>query len=211
MATTLGQEGVERLLPAGAVAHLARLNRDYLDLVIAHPDGCLPAGSPLLAGLRAVTPGALDVMAACRYALFALEPQEIAGRAGASTRVNDPTAHHYGEAASEGAWPAFMLAALSFASQLSRHNPLSARLMLGFPAHAITTMAALDPWSLRQVAWNPGFPPPPRWHGNPCFWPDLLRAASGTDPLTLDLARLQGMQLLAADLHGPVVAAGRLS
>ena len=71
----------------------------------------------------------------------------------------------------------------------------------GAAVPAAAALAAVDLWKLRSVAACQVLPLPPRWSGNPCFWPDLLRSALALDPLRLDLAKLLGVQLLAADLH----------
>lgn len=204
MKITTGYEGSERILPAGAVAELARLNRDYLGLLAGNTDDSAPPLAPaVLHGLRSAPAAALDAMAACTYALFVLDappfaPVDPSQRA----YVQDPVAERYGTGAPDGgAWPAFTMAALSFAWLLSRQSPLSARIMLGFSATATTAVAAMDSWTMRRTALRQAQPLQPRWSRNPCFWPDLLRSADAPDLLRLDLARLRGVQLLAADLN----------
>jgi hypothetical protein len=204
MKTTESDASAERILPGGAVAELVRLNRDYLDLIIASPgDSPVPLPLVVLQGLRAASAEALDAMAACSYGLFVLDTLRV-GPADApqATYVKDPVAERYGTGFPEGgAWPAFTMAALSFAWQLSRQNLMSVRIMLGLSGTAAASMAAMDPWKLRSIAARQALPLQPRWSRNPCFWPDLLRSAGALDPLRLDLAKLLGMQLLAADLH----------
>lgn len=200
MKITEGYEGSERILPAGAVAELARLNRDYLGLLVGNTDdGALPLAPDVLLGLRSASPATLDAMAACSYALFVLDAPADALQAAC---VQDPVSERYGTGVPDGgAWPAFTMAALSFAWLLSRQSPLSARVMLGFSGTAATTIATMDPSTMRRTALRQAQPLQPRWSRNPCFWPDLLRSADTTDLLRLDLARLRGVQLLAADLH----------
>jgi hypothetical protein len=204
MKITEGYEGSERILPAGSVAELARLNRDYLSLLVGNTDdGAPPLAPAVLHGLRSASAAALDAMAACSYALFVLDAPPSATADPLQTAcVQDPVAERYGTGAPDsGAWPAFTMAALSFAWLLGRQSPLSARVMLGFSATATTTIAAMDPWTMRRTALRQTQPLQPRWSRNPCFWPDLLRSAGTPDLLRLDLARLRGVQLLAADLH----------
>jgi len=204
MKITEGYEGSERILPAGAVAELARLNRDYLGLLAGNTDDSVPPLAPaVLHGLRSASAAALDAMAACSYALFVLDAPPFAPADPSQLAyVQDPVAERYGTVAPDGgAWPAFTMAALSFAWLLSRQSPLSARIMLGFSATATTAVAAMDPWTMRRTAIRQTQPLQPRWSRNPCFWPDLLRSADTPDLLRLDLARLRGVQLLAADLH----------
>ena len=204
-------EGVERLLPAGPAAHLARLNRSYLGLVASSPEGQVPLAGSVLAGLRAARSSTLDAMAACCYALFALDPARMTlGVLPSSPAVHDPVTGRYGAAMpGSEAWQSFALEAVSFAWMLGRQSPLSVHLMLGLSHTVATSLAALDPGSLRYVADRQPLPLVPRWHSNPCFWPDLLLAASGEDALRMDFARLHGLQLLAADTQSSRVGRER--
>jgi hypothetical protein len=204
MKITESYEGAERFLPSGAMAELVRLNRDYLDLLLASPGGDSALLAPaVLDGLRQASPMTLDAMSACSYSLFVIEARQVAAvDSPVGNCVHDPISKRYGAGALEGgAWPSFTMAGLSFAWQLCHQSPMSARLMLGFPEAAAAALAAVDLWKLRSVAACQVLPLPPRWSGNPCFWPDLLRSALALDPLRLDLAKLLGVQLLAADLH----------
>jgi hypothetical protein len=204
MKITTSYEGAERILPSGAVAELVGLNRDYLDLLIAGPDADSVSLAPVvLDGLRQASPEALDAISACSYSLFVIDlRQAVPADNPVGNCVHDPITKRYGAGVpGGGTWPAFTMAALSFAWQLCRQNPMSARVMLGFPEVATAPFAALDPWQLRSVAARQVLPLQPRWSANPCFWPDLLRSAGALDPLGLDLARLRGVQLLAAELH----------
>jgi hypothetical protein len=201
------------ILPPAAVGVLAGLNRDYLDLLITgRPDGVEPLETHVMQELRQAGPASLDSMAACSYALFALDPPfPLKALDSGVPHVNDPVTERYGAGPrAGGAWTAFATTALFFAWHLSRNSPLSARVMLGFPVVAAEAMAALEPWQLRHLADQQPAPLRPRWSTNPCFWPDLIRSAAGQDALQLDLARLLGLQLLAADLQpGPCVAERR--
>lgn len=204
MKITESYEGVERLLPSGAVAELVGLNRDYLDLLIASTGADAVSLPPaVLDGLRQASAMALDAMSACSYSLFVIEARQVGAVDNPTGNcVHDPVTKRYGAGAFEGgAWPSFTMAALSFAWQLCRQSPMSARVMLGFSESAAAALAAMDSWKLRSMASRQVLPLQPRWSGNPCFWPDLLRSAGAMDPLRLDLARLLGVQLLAADLH----------
>lgn len=204
MKITESYEGAERILPRGAVAELAGLNRDYLELLIAAQADEPAALSPaVLDGLRRASPVALDAMSACSYSLFLIESRHVVQVDNPAPHcVHDPVTKRYGSAVLDGGgWPSFTMAALSFAWQLCRQNGMSARVMLGFPEETAAALAATDLWRLRSVAARQVLPLQPRWSGNPCFWPDLLRSAFALDPLRLDLARLLGAQLQAADLH----------
>jgi len=205
--------GPEPILPTRAVAVLAGLNRDYLDLLLAgRLEGVELLGVRVMDELGAATPAVLDSIAACSYALFALEPS-LALRAvdPAAPQVNDPVTERYGGSPRDGgAWTAFTTAALSFAWHLSRNSPIAARVMLGFQLLTADAMAAVDPWQLRYIAGQQPVPLKPRWGSNPCFWPDLVRCAMAQSALELDLARLLGLQLLAAEMQpGPRTAERR--
>jgi hypothetical protein len=203
MKITESYEGAERILPSGAVAELVGLNRHYLDLLIATPgDESIPLAPAVLDGLHQVSPAALDAMSTCSYSLFVIDTRQVDWLDNPGNYVHDPVTRRYGTGVLEGgAWPPFAMAALSFAWQLCRQSAMSARVMLGFSESAAAALAAMDPWKLRSIAGRQVLPLQPRWSGNPCFWPDLLRSAGAMDPLRLDLAKLLGVQLLAADLH----------
>ena len=205
--------GSAPILPAGAVPVLAGLNRDYLDLLLAgRREGADVLGVSVMDELAAATPAVLDSIAACSYALFALDPS-LALRAvdPGAPQVNDPVIARYGAGPKDaGAWTAFTTAALSFAWHLSRNSPIAARVMLGFKLLTADAMAAVDPWQLRYIAAQQPAPLKPRWGENPCFWPDLVRCACTQRSLELDLARLLGLQLLAAEMRpGPQIVERR--
>lgn len=200
------------ILSAGAMGVLAGLNRDYLDLLIAGGcDGAGLLGDGVMRELSAASPEVLDSMAACCYALFALDlPFPVRTADPAAAQVNDPVTQRYcAFPVGAGTWTAFTTTALFFAWHLSRNSPLSARVMLGLPVIAAHAIAALDPWELQHIAGQQPAPLKPRWHSNPCFWPDLVRFAASRNPLQLDLARLLGLQLLAADLQSSPGTAAR--
>lgn len=190
------------VLAAGDVILLGRLNRDYLDLLDASGQHEL-LGPGLMAELRCADAEARDAIAGCSYSLFTLGfPEGSAQEIGVVPRVQDPAADRYSAlAGSTGTWPAFITAAWFFAWHLSRNSPLSARFMLGLhPDHA-ALLAEFAPWQLRHLAAMQPSPLPPRWQGNPCFWPDLIRFARNRQALRLTAARLLGVQLLAADVE----------
>ncbi len=194
------------ILSAGAVAVLAGLNRDYLDLlIVGWRDGLDLLGTPVMRELGTAPPAILDSIAACSYSLFAFDFASTQGAVDPpAPQVHDPVTQRYSVGPWEvGAWPAFTTTALFFAWHLSCNSPLSARVMLGLSATDADTIAALEPWQLRHLAGRQPAPLRPRWSGNPCFWPDLVRFADNQHPLRLALARLLGVQLLAADLQAP--------
>lgn len=192
------------ILAAGDVALLGRLNRDYLDLITgdgAH--GLL--GAELMRELSQADAGMRDAMARCSYSLFTLGlPEGFAAEANAVPTVHDTAARRYGALTNDaGSWPAFITTAWFFAWHLSRNSPLTARFMLGLQADQAARVADFAPWQLRHLAAIQPAPLPPRWHTNPCFWPDLVRFARNRQPLRLTAAQLLGVQLLAADAERP--------
>jgi hypothetical protein len=190
------------ILAPAAVALLIKINRDYLDLLIAGwQEGAGLLDDGVMTRLGGVPAEVLDSIAGCSYALFALEfPADVSATRIAS-QVHDPVTERYSTAAGEaGAWPAVITTAWFYAWHLSRNSPLSARVMLGLSIAGAEELARLDPWQLRHIAGRQPAPLSPRWRANPCFWPDLVRFADNQNPLRLSAARLLGMQLLAADM-----------
>ncbi len=190
------------ILAPAAVALLIKINRDYLDLLIAGwQEGASVLDDGVMSQLGGVPAEVLDSIAACSYALFALEfPADFSATRIAS-QVHDPVTERYSTSAGDaGAWPAFITTAWFYAWHLSRNSPLSARVMLGLSIAGAEELARLDPWQLRHIAGRQPAPLSPRWPTNPCFWPDLVRFADNRNPLRLCVARLLGMQLLAADM-----------
>lgn len=192
------------LLAPSAFALLARLNRYFIDLLLADrrsADALLPV--TVMDLLQATGDSQRDAMAACPYSLFRLEfPADDRYGTDLPLRVHDPPEGPYGGQPSGAGWPAFVTAAWFFAWHLSRSSPLAVRLTLGMVPDVVSRLAELDPWQLHRLTGDEPGPLPPRWSGNPCFWPDLVRSAREADPARLFVARLLGIQLLAAEMAG---------
>jgi len=83
---------------------------------------------------------------------------------------------------------------------IARTQALSAGLYLGMPSHCVTL---LRKWTMRQITelgnQHAGWLRP-RWPGRVRLWRRLLGAAISGDGLSLEMARLHGVQLLAMEL-----------
>ncbi|MGD9598036.1 MAG: hypothetical protein AB7G76_02085 [Steroidobacteraceae bacterium] len=96
------------------------------------------------------------------------------------------------------ALPRLSYLTLTYAWHLARTRRLAARVVLGLPDDSADWLAAL---TLRQLGecleCSPRFLRP-RWAGSPAVWQHLLAAATSEEPADFELARLRGIQLLAA-------------
>ncbi|MBS0386967.1 MAG: hypothetical protein JSR15_00700 [Proteobacteria bacterium] len=91
---------------------------------------------------------------------------------------------------------------LLFAWHLARANRLAARITLGMSAPCAALVAAcrfadLEALAERRPAWIR-----PRWHDRPDIWQAWLGAATEESPRGLEILRLWGLQMLAADVLG---------
>lgn len=87
---------------------------------------------------------------------------------------------------------------LTYAWHLARTRPLAARVVLGLPNDCCAWLAELGLRELGECAERSPRRLRPRWPDSPAVWRHLLSAAASTDPAEFELARLRGMQLLAA-------------
>ncbi len=98
----------------------------------------------------------------------------------------------------EESLPRLSYLALTYAWHLARTRRLAARVVLGLADDCAEWLAAL---TLRQLGecleCSPRFLRP-RWVGSPGVWRHLLTATASAEPADFELARLRGMQLLAA-------------
>lgn len=106
------------------------------------------------------------------------------------------------------ALPRLSYLTLTYAWHLARTRRLAARFVLGLPDDSADWLAGL---TLRQLGecleCSPRFLRP-RWAANPAVWRHLLTAAASEEPADFELARLRGIQLLAAT-YWPAEAAPR--
>lgn len=88
---------------------------------------------------------------------------------------------------------------LAYAWHLVRSERTAARLFLGLPARCAERMAGC---SLRQALEAAESEPGilrPRWSDRPGVWRELLRAAASEESTAMERFRTHGLQLLAAD------------
>ncbi len=96
---------------------------------------------------------------------------------------------------------AVMRRVLQYARELARNQNVAARMLLGMPAHCAAliagcTLRQIDDIAERHPAWLR-----PRWPGRIQVWREFLVAARLGEGAALELARMHGVQLLAAELR----------
>ena len=84
---------------------------------------------------------------------------------------------------------------------IARTQPLGAPLYLGMPAQCLSLFRSCTMRQITELADQHAGWLRPRWVTRIGFWRDLLEAAIANDGLALERARLQGVQLLAAELR----------
>jgi len=84
---------------------------------------------------------------------------------------------------------------------VARTQPLGAPLFLGMPHHCASVLRACSMRQVTDLAEQHAGWLRPRWLGRPKLWRGLLSAAITNDGHALERARLQGVQMLAAELR----------
>lgn len=187
-----------------ALAPLAEINGLALELMIRRAAG---ESSELPAILRepvelwrALTPEQCLRIAGCPFLLVEVGLAGLAGLAGAargaSGGVRDTGG---GERWFEvDSLPRLAYLTLTYAWHVVRSRPLAARVVLGLREAESAWLAHLTLRELGEcVERAPGLLRP-RWLEHPGVWRHLLLAAASAAPGDFELARLRGMQLLAA-------------
>lgn len=186
---------------SAALAPLAEINDLALELMALRasgdPDG-LPGILRESAGLwRSLTAAQRGRLAGCPFLLVDIGADEFASAACTAVegvRERHAEAHWF----AEDALPRLSYLTLTYAWHLARSRRFAVRLVLGLSDDLADWLAAL---SLRQLGecleCSPCFLRP-RWAGRPDVWRHLLAAAVSSDPADFELARLRGVQLLAA-------------
>ncbi len=82
-----------------------------------------------------------------------------------------------------------------------RTQPLGAPLFLGMPAHCASLLRACTMRQVTELANQHAGWLRPRWAGRVKMWRDLLVAAISGDGVRLEMSRMHGLQLLAAELR----------
>lgn len=186
---------------AAALAPLAEINELALELMIRRAAG-EPSGLPVvlrepLELWRALTPGQCRRIASCPFLLVEVGLGALSGVAcDSSGGVRDA-----GEGErwfGEESLPRLAYLTLTYAWHIVRSRPLAARVVLGLQQDESAWLAGLTLRDLGAcVERAPGLLRP-RWLAHPEVWRHLLSAAASAEPAEFELARLRGMQLLAA-------------
>ena len=193
---------------ACSLRQLHTLNRHFIAHLLAS-DASEEAGNdfPLhfTAQLRALEPAALHEVCATPYTLYYLpfghstywhETARLSAQSACADRNPEPPEHatqHLAKLAMFLAW------------HVACTDAAGARLFFGMSTGTLEFFRQADVATLSGVSVEAAQVLQPRWHSNPYFWPDMIRAA-GTDRVRMQAARLLGAQLLAAELHGEHVA-----
>jgi len=185
---------------------LAGINEECLELLAAQSMARTSQPHPLLRELadlwQTLDAGARRRAAACPYLIV------DAGFADAR-RWRFPGAQAVSEPGAATAIPFFTVPGardvirrvLQYARELSRSNNLAARMMLGIPPHCAMlisgcTLREIDEIAEKHPAWLR-----PRWPTRVHVWRELLVTAHSGGNGALELARMHGVQLLAADVR----------
>ncbi len=186
---------------------LAEINEDCLELLAAQSMARTLQSHPLLRELaelwRTLDAGARRRAAACPYLIV------DAGFAD-TRRWRFPGGHEVTEPCVSTVAAAFFTVqgadavvrrVLLYARELARTNSVAARMLLGMPAQCATliggcTLRQVDEISARNASWLR-----PRWPNRVPVWRELLVAARAGEGAALELARMHGLQLLAAEMR----------
>lgn len=200
-----------------AESQLKSLNLDFLRLLVLELE--YPATAHLqLAGLSpeltselgASTDTKLAELAECPFSLFTLGLQNAdLWQRIALIGAHENLARRYAvqDAGRDDAEmlklrrSGFMECALFYAWHLAQCDRAAARVRLGVRDDTAETLRSLKLWQLHCVAYKYPQMLAPRWPGNSCFWPDLIRYLHSGDRRHFDYACLLGSQLLAQDLE----------
>lgn len=186
---------------AGSLASLAEINDLALELMAGRAGGDAAGLPPLLrdsAGLwRALGAVQRRRLAGCPFLLIEIGFDEflpLSRGAPGGVRESREEVQWF----AEESLPRLSYLTLTYAWHLVQTRRFAARIVLGLRDDSVEWLAAL---SLRQLGecleCSPHFLRP-RWARSPEVWRYLLTAAASAEPADFELARLRGMQLLAA-------------
>ena len=195
---------VAPVLTAELLQRIRELNEDYLELLIIE-DGRLGRAallpSRVLDELRKSSSEAKQLLAKTAFSLYSLgfEAQQFWRTA---LRAAPPLlAERYGSGKSAHLSGSFLELALLHAWHSAVSQPLAARFVYGIPTSLIDCLSRAPLWQLRRIAVEYPDLLMPRWHANPCFWPEMIRFAASGDLRRLHTLQQLGHQLIAIDLQ----------
>lgn len=202
------------VLAATLLSRVYELNRDYVELMLAErsllsPGAAMETLSPrLLDALEALDDSARHALSRCPFTLFSLGFDDVrfwqTVLAGAAATIDDSAEARYGALSTAPMQAAFGEIALFTAIHTFNAHRIAARVLFGLPDTVAAALTDAALWKVRRVAIDyPGLVMP-RWSANPAFWPDLIRFAGEGDASRIEMARLLGSQLIAAELEGTV-------
>jgi hypothetical protein len=188
-------------LRAETLAALAELNEDCLEMMALQS---VATQSPILVRevgplLRGMDPDARRRAAACPYLLFdaGFADQQrwawVAGRSVSELHRRDLPFFTLQQTRS------MARVVFTYAWHLARSQNAAARLLLGMSAHCARLISVCTLRQIHELAETHPEWLVPRWRTRAAFWKDLLSSANVGDANAMELARLSGLQLMAAE------------
>jgi hypothetical protein len=88
-----------------------------------------------------------------------------------------------------------------FAWHLAQSKGFDAQLLLGMPVQCSSVIGTYTLSEIHEIAESSSTWLSPRWPNRVSFWRPLILAAASGEFRALETARLQGLQLMAADVR----------
>lgn len=199
-------------LDPGLQAQLAELNAQLLEWLRQGAESPSMAVAPaafavLLPQLRRVGEPGLQALARCPYLLLDAGFARPDCWDGAVREAADARS---GGWLAQAADPHLVRATVMLGWHLARANPYAARLSLGMTPQCARLIARLRLRELESLVERRAASCRLRWEDQPAIWQQLLEAAMAGATARLEILKLRGVQLIAAE-HRPRADTGRLS
>lgn len=114
----------------------------------------------------------------------------------------EPPQHDHGPFFTVSRAPLIARQVFVFAWHLAQSKGPDAQLLLGMPVQCSSVIGTYTLSQIHEIADHRSAWLSPRWPNRAGFWRHLLRAAASGEFTALETARLQGLQLMAADVWG---------
>ena len=197
-------------LHAEALEALAEVNEACLELLAEQSMVRTTQTPPMLRELaelwRTLDPGARRRAAGCPYLLLDAGFADAGRwRSLGGYDVSDRVPPAYGAFFTVPHATEVARLVFTYAWHVARTQHVSARMLLGIPAHcapliAGCTLRQIQDFGRRYCAWLR-----PRWPSRVKFWREFLLTAAEGEGIALEQARIHGLQLLAAEVRSSLV------